>query len=241
MHAPTSLGEAFCQPRQFMEARDRVNKENSSNDKGSKVVWKGILISVQPRIRLLRSFDQRNHNYLGYALRVQGVADNGEREFSIGIGKSAQAKHQLRCGDIVSGQSLPVEDTQKEPVDYYKTSKLIIIERSITTQDINPPWHQVPPELEIYRQRGHRRLDPHTYEVKCQSCVWGCRMAVEMIIDQWNPGNKRYRFETFCYGPRSCSLYKAGATRKVPGRKGMTWEEPDWVDEQAVSHRGLEE
>ncbi len=48
-------------------------------------------------------------------------------------------------------------------------------------------------------------------------------------------------FETFCYGPKSCAFYKAGPTRKVPGRKGMVWEEPDWVDEDAVSHRGMDD
>ena len=62
-------------------------------------------------------------------------------------------------------------------------------------------------------------------------------MAVEMIIDQWNPSQKEYRVETFCYGPLSCRLYRAGPTRKVPGRKGMRWEEEDWVDEDAVRHR----
>jgi hypothetical protein len=46
------------------------------------------------------------------------------------------------------------------------------------------------------------------------------------------------RFETFCYGPKSCQLYRAGATRKVPGRKGMSYTEEDWVDEDATSHRG---
>jgi hypothetical protein len=66
-------------------------------------------------------------------------------------------------------------------------------------------------------------------------------MAVEMIIDQWKPDQKRYRFETFCYGPKSCVFYKAGPIRKVPGRKGMMWEEADWVDEGAVSHRGLDD
>ena len=35
----------------------------------------------------------------------------------------------------------------------------------------------------------------------------------------------------YSYGPKSCSLYRAGPTRKVPGRKGMSWEEEDWVDE----------
>ena len=66
-------------------------------------------------------------------------------------------------------------------------------------------------------------------------------MPVEMIIDQWNPRKKKYRFETFCYGPKSCSTYKAGPTRKVPGRKGMVWVEEDWVDEEAVSHRGMDD
>jgi hypothetical protein len=63
-------------------------------------------------------------------------------------------------------------------------------------------------------------------------------MAVEMIIDQWNPSNVRYRREPFCYGPKSCVFYKAGPTRKVPGRRGMSWEEEDWVDDEATAHRG---
>ena len=103
------------------------------------------------------------------------------------------------------------------------------------------PWTGVPPDLQTYRARGHRRLDVRTYEGKCVSCIWGCRMAVEMIIDQWRPSQKRYRYETFCYGPKSCSFHKAGPTRKVLGRKGMSWEEEDWVDEEAVAHRGMDE
>ncbi len=65
---------------------------------------------------------------------------------------------------------------------------------------------------------------------ECTRCIWGCRMPVELFIDPWNPAY-RYRFETFCYGPRSYTFYKAGAPRKVPGRKGMTWVEEDGVDE----------
>src|SRR5713226_1240988 len=37
---------------------------------------------------------------------------------------------------------------------------------------------------------------------------------------------------TFCYGPKTCALYRAGAARTVPGRKGMSWREEDWVDEE---------
>jgi len=66
-------------------------------------------------------------------------------------------------------------------------------------------------------------------------------MAVEMIIDHWKPGPRRFRVETFCYGPKSCPLYRPGPTRKVPGRRGMTWEEADWVDEDATAHRSADE
>lgn len=49
-----------------------------------------------------------------------------------------------------------------------------------------------------------------------------------------------HRFETFCYEPKSCPAYRAGPTRKVPGRQGMQWEE-DWVDEEATANRGAED
>ena len=207
---------------------------------GEKLAWKDKVVSVQPRIRLLRSFDQRNHNYMGYALRVQGTIGEQEREFLVGIGKAAQAKHQFQAGDVVSGMAQPVADERMEPVEFYKASGLKVIERT-TTEVEPPPWLGVPPDLTVYRERGHRRLAARTYQAKCVACIWGCRMPVEMIIDQWNPSQKRYRFETFCYGPKSCSLYKAGPTRKVPGRKGMVWEEEDWVDEDATSHRGMDD
>ncbi|MCU0690035.1 MAG: hypothetical protein MUF54_01405, partial [Polyangiaceae bacterium] len=36
---------------------------------------------------------------------------------------------------------------------------------------------------------------------------------------------------TFCFGPLNCRRYRAGPTRTVPGRKGMVYEEEDWVDQ----------
>ena len=116
-----------------------------------------------------------------------------------------------------------------------------MVERGASETESPPPWRGVPPELSVYRQRGHRRLDPGTYENKCAGCIWGCRMAVVIIVDNWGPKNKRYRFETFCYGPLSCSLYEAGPTRKVPGRQGTIWEESDWVDAEATSNRDPDE
>ena len=38
--------------------------------------WQGTLVGIQPRIRLTRSFDERSHTYLGYALRLDGAIGN---------------------------------------------------------------------------------------------------------------------------------------------------------------------
>ena len=207
----------------------------------NKLEWQGVLIAIQPRIRLLRSFSERSHSYLGYSLRLRGTIGSTEGEFLVGIGKAAQAKHAFRVGDTIRGRSEPDADSRIETVSYYKTACLDLASREQELEPSPPPWHGIPPELPVYRERGHRRLAPRTYESKCESCIWACRMPVEMIIDQWNPRKKRYRFETFCYGPKSCAFYKSGPTRKVPGRKGMTYEEEDWVDEDATSRRSMDE
>ena len=68
-----------------------------------KLAWQGRIVSVQPRIRLLRSFDERSHSYLGYVLRVDGVIDGEARIFTVGVGEAAQAKHGFRVGDVVCG------------------------------------------------------------------------------------------------------------------------------------------
>ena len=43
--------------------------------------WHGHLLSVQPRIRLNRSFDERYHTYLGYVLYLYGESGGEYREF----------------------------------------------------------------------------------------------------------------------------------------------------------------
>jgi len=211
------------------------------NNLAEKISWSGVLISVQPRIRLSRSFDQRSHTYLGYALRICGNIGNEAREFLIGVGEGAHAKHHFQAGDTISGDALPLADSRLETVEFYKISNLKVTARRVGEETQPPPWRGVPPPLPIYRERGHRRLAAQTYQKKCTNCMWGCHMAVEIIVDQWNPNKRRYRTETFCYGPRSCPLYQSGPTRKVPGRNGMTYIEEDWVDNEATAHRNLDE
>jgi len=203
-----------------------------------KIPWSGQLVGVQPRIRLLRSYDERQHSYHGYVLRINGTCGTETGQFLIAVGEGAHKKHRFRVGMELGGQSVPVDDARLEVAGFYKTSSLKAVKDADNEPPAKPPFQGVPPDLSTYRARGHRRLDARTYEAKCTSCIWGCRMPVQMIVDHWNPSQKKYRFETFCYGPKSCSIYRAGPPRKVPGRKGMSWIEEDWVDEDATSHRG---
>lgn len=208
------------------------------NANRDKVSWCGRIVSVQPRIRLTRSFDERYHSYLGYVLGVTGECESESSEFLVAVGKKACEKHQFAAGMELKGVSVLVDDPRLETAALYKTSKTKVLKAASPAEPFPPPYLGLPPSLETYRERGHRRLASNTYEAKCSACIWGCRMPVEIILDQWDQSKKKYRFETFCYGPKSCSLYRAGATRKVPGHRGMSWEEGDWVDEEATSHRG---
>jgi len=205
---------------------------------GDKLFWSGRITGIQPRIRLMRSFDERHHSYLGYVLRIDGECGDQRGEFLVAVGKAAHEKHQFCVGMEVSGRAVPVPDPRLETAGFYKASAIRVLKNGEGKPSSGPPFLGVPPDLVIYRGRGHRRLAARTYAEKCSACIWGCRMPVEMIVDHWNPSLKRYRFETFCYGPKSCPLYRAGARRKVPGRKGMTYTEEDWVDEDATAHRG---
>lgn len=49
----------------------------------SKIAWFGEILGVQPRIRLLRSFDQVSHMYLGYALWMREEIGGETRDFRL--------------------------------------------------------------------------------------------------------------------------------------------------------------
>lgn len=203
-----------------------------------KIEWRGEVISVQPRFRLGRSFDQRHHEYVGYALRVRGEIDGRPATAWFGVGRAAHAKHRFQAGQEVRGRAEPVAVSRREVVDYYKVTGISVKEGPLPAVE-PPPWQGVAPPIEVYRERGHRRLAARTYAFHaCSSCIWGAHMPVEMIIDHWNPERKRYRTETFCYGPKSCRFYRPGPSRKVPGRRGMSFDEEDWVDDEETAHRG---
>ena len=198
----------------------------------TKIPWKGKVISVQPRIRLMRSFDERSHTYLGYVLGLEGeIGSEAGASFLVAIGPKTQEELHFRLADEVKGESLPVGEPELEVAGYYKTSGLEVLGRGARPPGGShaPPFHDPAPTLEEYRARGHRRLDAGTYESKCMTCVWGCKMAVEIIRDNWDRSrgsdNVTRRMETFCYGPEDCVFYKAGPKRKVRGRRGMVYED----------------
>ncbi len=107
----------------------------------NKLKWAGIARSVQPRIRLTRSFDQRSHSYLGYCLVMDGVIGDEQRVFSVGIGKAAHDKHRFEVGVETSGEVLPVADPRLEPVEFYKVSRLAVLHRPEEDKQQPPPWH----------------------------------------------------------------------------------------------------
>jgi hypothetical protein len=143
---------------------------------------------------------------------------------------------------VISGQGDPTPNPDLEQAEVYKVSKLKVTSRGSPPTGPTPPWLGPAPAIEVYRARGHRRLDARTYDTPtCSTCIWGCRMPVTIIIDKWNPSQVQLRKETWCYGPIVCPNYKAGPTRKVKGRKGEAYVEADWIDREEVAHRGPED
>lgn len=217
----------------------RKKDHPSHEDLYGKREFAGTILSVQPRIRKTRSFTESSNQYLGYNLHLKGTAGTKEGKFTVAVGKAAHAKHGFCKGQHISGLTEPVAEPRRETAQYYKVSKIKLNGSEIKKP--GPPSIGIPPPLEVYRKRGARRLDRTTYNRECRECYWGARMAVEIIPDQWNQSRIKYRYETFCYGPKSCPLHRAGEPRKVPGRNGETWVEPDWVYINETQHRGTDE
>src|SRR5258705_2050008 len=117
--------------------------------------WQGTLLAIQPRIRLTRSFDERTHTYLGYALRLDGAVGDRRGEFLVGIGSGTQGKHCFRAGDVGQGESSPVADPRTEPGDSYKTARLQLMARGPETPP-PPAWLGDPTGLPGFPEPGPR-------------------------------------------------------------------------------------
>ena len=180
----------------------------------AKLTWQGRILAVQPRIRLYRSFDERSQTDLGYLLQIDGKVGEEERVFTVGIGPAAQTKHAFQVGDVAQGECLPPDERRSEPAELYKVSKLQLLARSPAEPSTPPPWMGTPPSLELYRERGFRRLATRAYDTVCAGCLWGCRMAVEIVVDHWNPS-----YAVTVAKPSATAPSPAPSTRLAPRAK----------------------
>lgn len=195
-----------------------------------KLKFAGTITAVKARIRLIRSFNEISHAYLGYTLVMDAVVDGKQwNDLRVAVGQKTHEKYRFRIGDQISGEIVPIEKPKQEWADFYKISGLKIINRGNSSEDRPADiTGGIAPPLTVYREHGHLRLDPRTYELRCKQCPWGIVMATEIIIDHWNPDKKKWRYESHCFGPRDCPNYRPGKARTVPGRKpGMIWVDDD--------------
>lgn len=97
----------MAQGRQTISPRRR---QDGPSRPAGKISRHGVTLSAQPRIRLLRSLDQRSHSYLGYLLHLQGIIADEARKFMVVIGDGAQDDHRFLAGGEVSGEGVFVTD-----------------------------------------------------------------------------------------------------------------------------------
>ena len=103
----------------------------------TKQSFSGTVTAMKARIRLLRSFDQISHRYLGYTLVLDGTLDDiPTEELRIAIGPKAHEKHQVRIGDQVTGLAIPVPDPREEWATHHKVSRLRVLSRGPLEQDV---------------------------------------------------------------------------------------------------------
>lgn len=190
----------------------------------AKIKFNGTITAVKARIRLLRSFDQVHHAYLGYTLVMDAVVDGKDwKGCRIAVGQKTHEKHIFLKGDHISGEAVPIEHSEQERADFYKVSGLKLISRGDASENHPADMNGgIASPLSVYRENGHLRLDPKTYESKCSLCSWGLVMATEIILDHWNPSRKNG-------GLRLTAMGRETAQIIVPvNREQFREENPEW-------------
>lgn len=205
-----------------------------------RIQWQGIIVSVQPRTTVWRyRLDNRTHYHRGYNLFLDGEVTGSTGRFSVAISEKQQKKYVLRIGDEVLGTAWTKMHEVSDYANYYRAGSLKIVHKTEQVEIAPPPYLVEPPDMATYEWRGARMLSAGSYKGKCFQCVWATMSTVEI---EYNWGvSKKYRFESFCYGPKSCKLYKMGKPRAVPYiGNGSTYDE-GWMDDLCTENRGLDD
>ena len=208
----------------------------------SKIEWHGTVISIQPRTRVWRYVtDNRTHYHIGYNLFLDGIADGVNRQFSVAISEIQQQKDNFRIGDEIQGSAWTKQYPEREFADYYRAGSLKRLNQTPGCPESSPPpWKIVPPDMKTYEARGARMLSQSLWKTKCFQCAWASMSNVEIIWDFDKKINK-YRFESFCYGPKSCKLYKMGRPRAVPYKDRGSAMDTGWLDDLCTEGRDFDE
>jgi hypothetical protein len=215
---------------------------NILGNNSSKVNWQGEIVSIQPRTRVWRYLtDNRTHYHLGYNLFVEGCSSEGEKQYTVAISEKQQLKMLFRIGDVIEGTAWTKQYAEREFADYYRSGSFKILNRSVDSLEIlAPPWIMLPPTMQTYQERGARLLSKRLWETKCFKCIWANMANIEIQWD-FDKDIKKYRFETFCYGPRSCKLYKMGRARSVSYKNRDSAIDDGYLDELCTEGRDEEE
>ncbi|MFT5872286.1 MAG: hypothetical protein ACI8WT_001216 [Clostridium sp.] len=203
-----------------------------------KVNWQGEIVSIQSRTRVWRYLtDNRTHYHLGYNFFIVGHCSDGKEQFSVAISEKQQLKGLFRIGDVIEGTVWTKKYEEREFADYYRAGSLKLLNRaSVKPEMMTPPWIIMPLSMHTYEERGARLLSKSLWKTKCFKCIWANMANVEIQWD-FDKNIKKYRFETFCYGPKSCKFYKMGRPRSVPCKNRMTAIDDGYLDEICTEGR----
>ncbi len=207
-----------------------------------KIAWLGKVVSIQPRTRVWRYVtDNRTHYHIGYNLFFNGTADGAERPFIVAISEAQQQSGGFRIGDEIKGTAWTKQYPEREFADYYRAGALKVLRRAPSMPEQNPPpWIMELPDMQTYEDRGARMLSQSLWKTKCFQCVWASMSNVEIIWD-FDKKISKYRFESFCYGPKSCKLYKMGRPRSVPYKGRSSALDEGWLDDLCTEGRDYDE
>lgn len=155
--------------------------------------------------------------------------------------KKQQLKGAFKIGDAVEGTAWTKQYEEREFADYYRAGSLKLLSRADEKLETTaPPWIKMPPLMEVYEKRGARLLSKSLWETKCFKCIWANMANVEVQWD-FDKEIKKYRFETFCYGPKSCKFYKMGRARSVPYKNRGSAIDDGYLDELCTEGRDEED
>jgi hypothetical protein len=213
-------------------------KNATSENTSLKVNWQGKIVSIQPRTRVWRYLTyNRTHYHLGYNFFIEGQSSNCKKQFTVAISEKQQIKGLFRIGDVLEGTAWTKKYEEREFADYYRAGSLKPLDRADDNIIVMPPpWVMMPPSMKIYEERGARILSKSQWESKCFKCVWANMANVEIQWD-FDRDIKKYRFETFCYGPKSCKYYKMGRPRSVPYKNRDSALDDGYLDELCTEGR----